>query len=72
MKQRVTTAACHGVQRTDCENGAKEVREDASEGLQSHNPYRASATLLPPVAQLIQVMKRYLPHLEGRVMELKL
>lgn len=70
MKQRVMTAACHDVERTDCENGAKEIREDVPEGL--HNPYRASGTLLPLVVQLIQVMKRHLPHLEAFAMEVKL
>lgn len=69
MKQRVMTAACHSVERTDCEHGAKEIREDVSEGLQTRNPYRASGTLLPcTVVQLIQIMKRHLSHLEAFAM----
>lgn len=55
MKQRVMTAAYHSLERTDCESGAKEMREEVSEGLQSHNCYRDALGFRGTAAVLAQV-----------------
>lgn len=49
------TAAYHSPERSDCESGATETRQDASDGLQSHSRYRGALGFRDAAAVLAQV-----------------